>query len=191
MSGNEDPCLSSSTNPCQAGGVCVFTGDRVSCECPPGFSGSYCEQAADPCTTVECPTASQCVIDATGVPGCACLPGYTGNAATACTKIDLCASAQCVNGNCTDLGADFTCTCTAGWQGVTCEEDVAECATNPCLNGGVCVTSSVGSIDFACVCPAGHEGNLCQSSECVLLLLLLLLLLMLLSTSRVCVSCWA
>ena len=159
MSGNKDPCLSAATNPCQAGGVCVFTGDGVSCECQPGFSGTYCEQAADPCTTVACPTSTQCVVDASGVAGCVCLPGYTGSAATACTKIDWCASAQCINGNCTDRGADFTCTCSPGWQGATCAEDIAECATNPCLNGGSC-TELAGS--FSCSCPAGWTGLTCE-----------------------------
>ena len=159
ISGNGDPCLSPATNPCQAGGVCVFTGDGVSCECQPGFGGTYCEQAADPCATLTCPTASQCVADTSGAASCACLPGYTGSATTACTKIDWCASAQCVHGNCTDRGADFTCTCAPGWQGATCEEDVAECASSPCLNSGSC-TEMVG--DFSCSCQAGWTGPTCN-----------------------------
>ena len=165
MSGNEDPCLSSTTNPCKAGGVCVFTVDGVTCECQPGFSGTFCEQATDPCAAVACPTATQCLVDTSGVASCACLPGYTGSAATACTKIDWCASAQCINGNCTDRGADFICTCTPGWQGATCAEDVAECATIPCLNGGSC-TELPGS--FSCTCPAGWTGLTCNQDidEC-------------------------
>lgn len=39
-------------------------------------------------------------------------------------------------------------------------EQVDDCATNPCQNGGSCVDKVNG---FKCICPAGYAGPLCQT----------------------------
>ena len=39
--------------------------------------------------------------------------------------------------------------------------DVIECASSPCMNGGVCQQEEVNQ--YSCVCPAGLTGTQCQT----------------------------
>ena len=43
----------------------------------------------------------------------------------------------------------YECTCTRGWSGVNCATDVDECASAPCLNGGLCSESGSGPARIA------------------------------------------
>ena len=60
----------------------------------------------------------------------------------------------------------FTCTCSAGYKGDLCENDIDECVDQPCQNGGNCVNTEE---SFTCMCPAGYKGNRCENDidECV------------------------
>jgi hypothetical protein len=59
------------------------------------------------------------------------------------SEMDDCSPNPCEHGNCTDLIADFSCACDAGWQGTTCAQDIDECATlTPCQNGAECRDST-------------------------------------------------
>jgi hypothetical protein len=66
----------------------------------------------------------------------------------------------------------FQCRCTAGWVGHTCAEDVDECSSSPCQNGGSCADSSmdlsIAAAQFWCNCRAGWEGDDCSvdTNEC-------------------------
>ena len=54
----------------------------------------------------------------------------------------------------------------AGYQGNDCEENIDDCASDPCHNEGKCV-DAVGT--YHCVCLAGFNGTSCQHNidECV------------------------
>ena len=52
---------------------------------------------------------------------------------------DECGSSPCQNGGtCTDVVANYTCACPAGWYGYDCEFDFDECLSSPCQNGATC-----------------------------------------------------
>ncbi|WAR25836.1 CO6A4-like protein [Mya arenaria] len=102
--------------------------------------------------------------------------------------IDNCVGNPCLNGaTCVDGVNSFTCTCVAGFTGVTCEEskycslqisirttqmtdnivlfsDIDDCVGNPCLNGGTCVD---GVNSFSCTCAAGFTGAICNGPFCM------------------------
>ncbi|XP_018097646.2 mucin-like protein [Xenopus laevis] len=53
-----------------------------------------------------------------------------------------------------------------GWRGPTCNEDVNECLSMPCKNGGQC-TNTLGS--YTCLCVPGYQGVNCDQdiNECL------------------------
>ena len=164
MAGEQDPCLSTATNPCQHGGKCIFAGGRATCDCPAAYSGLHCQEQADLCAATSCPVNSVCS-SAGGAPQCTCSPGYSGTPDTACSKIDWCSDSPCTHGTCMDRTTTYSCMCEEGWQGPTCAEDVPECSTAPCQHGGSC-TDLPGS--YSCSCAPGWTGINCESDldEC-------------------------
>ena len=84
--------------------------------------------------------------------------------------VNECEAAPCVHGTCSESSTDlsillgeYKCTCEAGWAGQRCDEDIDECASNPCRNDGIC-TDSIDS--YSCECPARFEGEHCEVNEC-------------------------
>lgn len=66
----------------------------------------------------------------------------------------------CENGVCV---RNDTCSCSEGFSGNTCaDQDVRECETNICENGGTCTVMGVSTV---CTCPQGYTGLLCQESS--------------------------
>ncbi len=59
---------------------------------------------------------------------------------------------------CRDMMGGFNCTCTAGWTGPTCQQDIAECASNPCGRG----ECTEGQNQFKCLCFPGFTGVFCE-----------------------------
>lgn len=49
--------------------------------------------------------------------------------------------------------------CREGYSGEACENNIDDCATEPCLNGGTC-RDEVGG--FKCACQQGWAGDRCQ-----------------------------
>ncbi|XP_063968254.1 low-density lipoprotein receptor-related protein 2-like isoform X2 [Lytechinus pictus] len=81
--------------------------------------------------------------------------------------IDECASGPCQNkGNCMDGINSYTCKCTQGYNGPTCEIDIDECVSGPCLNEGNCMD---GINSYTCNCTLGYIGSTCEIDidECV------------------------
>ena len=62
---------------------------------------------------------------------------------------------------CIDGIASYTCTCTDGYEGDTCEIDIDDCLSNPCQNDGTCID---GIANYTCSCSDGFEGNNCESN---------------------------
>ena len=55
-----------------------------------------------------------------------------------------------------DITKVKSCICDKGWNGATCNRDVNECLSHPCLNGGLCVNTP-GS--YRCHCLPGFTGR--------------------------------
>ncbi|KAF6022296.1 FAT3 [Bugula neritina] len=66
-------------------------------------------------------------------------------------------------GTCTQQAIEpyFSCSCTRGFNGFTCEDDIDECIfDNPCRNGGLCVNIFGG---YECHCGPSWEGPQCEN----------------------------
>ncbi|XP_032591059.1 cubilin homolog isoform X2 [Drosophila grimshawi] len=81
-------------------------------------------------------------------------------------EIDECLSSPCKNGGtCYDEYKAFYCSCSAAWQGLTCEDDVDECseyagtALAVCYNDAQCINTP-GS--YRCNCRTGFYGTHCR-----------------------------
>ena len=93
-----------------------------------------------------------------------CTPGHSIGPqvpdGTSQVTLSPCASGPCQNGaTCIPLATSFMCSCSAGYTGFLCQNQIDNCANTPCLNGGTC-TSQVGS--FTCQCSSEYTGDRCQ-----------------------------
>ncbi|KAG5272096.1 hypothetical protein AALO_G00161610 [Alosa alosa] len=82
-----------------------------------------------------------------------------------CSSAPVCDSDPCRNGGaCEDLFDLFGCACAPGWEGLQCELDTDECASEPCVHGHC--TDFQGR--FECTCHAGYAGTTCEQDvdEC-------------------------
>jgi len=183
-----DDCLS---NPCRNGGSCTDTGvNSFSCDCTDtGYTGETCQDDIDECAVNNggCDQNATC----TNTPGsftCTCNEGFRGDGVS-CEQI-LCeelnnpsnGTVQFSNGR--QPGSIATYDCSEGflrigfdkrvcagdgeWTGLapTCE-DIDDCLSNPCRNGGTCTDTGVNS--FSCDCSdTGYTGETCQDDidEC-------------------------
>jgi len=93
-----------------------------------------------------------------------CNDGYKG---TDCKDRDF--SGQ-DDPNCPSMGScknggtcwNNTCCCLKGYDGILCNEDIIECLSDPCVNGGTC-KDEVGG--YRCKC---HPGKYCKfGAKCV------------------------
>uniref|UniRef100_A0A8C6M2C5 Delta-like protein n=1 Tax=Nothobranchius furzeri TaxID=105023 RepID=A0A8C6M2C5_NOTFU len=180
-----------SSSPCKNGGRCSVLLDGFMCECPQGFTGTTCEN--DPCSPNPCQNKAQCHT-LMGDFYCSCPDAYVGKTCSElkdhcktnqCQVIDSCTVAVATNdtqqqvwhilsnicgphGRCISLPAgNFSCSCDLGFTGTYCHENVNDCASSPCKNGGTCID---GINSFECVCPDGWEGtiyvNECSGTPC-------------------------
>uniref|UniRef100_A0A8C6D5H0 Crumbs cell polarity complex component 1 n=1 Tax=Moschus moschiferus TaxID=68415 RepID=A0A8C6D5H0_MOSMO len=165
-----DECASS---PCLHGAVCRDGADGYSCFCVPGYQGRRCDVEVDECVSEPCQNAAT-GLNEIGRYTCLCPRGFSGYTGAQCeTDLDGCGSGPCqAGGRCVELSSEtgrerlarllsasrrpktsgygYVCICPPGLTGVHCEEDVAECSSSPCRNGGTCVNSPEG---YTCHCP--------------------------------------
>ncbi|XP_053380724.1 protein crumbs-like isoform X2 [Mercenaria mercenaria] len=152
----DEPCLAANTEQCTQN----VTANTYNCQCRAGWKGQICSEDQDECVDIApCQNGATC-INNQGSFRCDCVLGYTDQYCQ--TNIDECESSPCKNnGYCFDGIGQFECNCTGtGYENLTCEVDVDECAdNNPCYNGAAC-KNTVGS--YQCQCTNGFEGKNCE-----------------------------
>ena len=57
---------------------------------------------------------------------------------------------------------NYTCDCDKGWTGWLCNEDLDECLTSPCLNGGSCSQNENVPGNYSCQCTSQFKGHNCE-----------------------------
>ncbi|XP_028919839.1 protein crumbs homolog 1 isoform X2 [Ornithorhynchus anatinus] len=171
------------SQPCLHQGQCTDGYNSYSCDCSgSGFTGSYCEISLPPCWSRPCYNNATCEDGAENYT-CQCWPGYTGLQCE--TDISECSSNPCLHDSrCVELSwksqygiipqsplefsydkaSGYLCQCQPGFTGIHCEEDIDECSSNPCQNGGTC-ENSLGN--YTCHCPAGDgDGIVYGGRDC-------------------------
>ncbi|XP_076802941.1 uncharacterized protein LOC143446947 isoform X3 [Clavelina lepadiformis] len=152
-----------SPNPCLNGGICAVvsqTGFEMQstymCSCPKPYFGANCELLC----SLPCQNGGSCTV-LSGLPTCACPPGYSG---TYCTVITACEQAPCLNGGTCNPDASYpygyNCSCLPQFDGNNCDQT----CTVSCQNGGSCQFDRNGF--QACICPTGYTGYFCDESPC-------------------------
>uniref|UniRef100_A0A3B3VJD0 Crumbs cell polarity complex component 1 n=1 Tax=Poecilia latipinna TaxID=48699 RepID=A0A3B3VJD0_9TELE len=136
-----DPCL---PNPCQNQAICRTRGNGYSCFCVPGFQGAHCQIDVNECASQPCRNGATCV-DGVGRFSCLCPPGFTGE----------CLTFQCCWAH---LDPDIF-VALMMFTGTTCELQVDQCQSQPCLHHGTCVNHTAG---FRCICHVGFQGDRCE-----------------------------
>uniref|UniRef100_A0A1I8FXI3 Delta-like protein n=2 Tax=Macrostomum lignano TaxID=282301 RepID=A0A1I8FXI3_9PLAT len=119
---------------CKNGGVCVTVNGKDMCLCSLPYTGQTCTVIIDYCTTAQ----PEIGIDPKVAP-------------------------VCLNGTC--LGTVltepyFNCSCLPGFNGTRCENNIDDCATNPCING-LCKDLIN---NYTCSCYQGWQGRHCSAN---------------------------
>ncbi|XP_035263180.1 protein jagged-1a isoform X3 [Anguilla anguilla] len=179
-----DECAS---GPCLNDGRCLDQVNGFQCLCLAGFSGNLCQLDIDYCEPSPCQNTAQCFNLDTDY-FCKCPEDYEGKncshlkdhcRTTPCQVIDSCTVAVASNstpegvryissnvcgphGRCkSQAGGQFTCVCQEGFIGTYCHENINDCESNPCRNGGTCI-DKVGV--YQCICGDGWEGVHCETN---------------------------
>ncbi|KAI4888995.1 hypothetical protein NFI96_019092, partial [Prochilodus magdalenae] len=148
--GKPDPCAS---GPCLNGGTCFHYIGKYKCECSGSFMGRHCEisRGANPdgrdCGPPAKVKHAEVQFSSTS-PGSmalyACHPGYTP----------------------VPRATQSICSSQGSWSQPPVCEEINECLSQPCMNGGTC-KDRVAS--FLCECESGFSGQRCQTDldECL------------------------
>ncbi|KAF7249316.1 Protein jagged-1 [Varanus komodoensis] len=183
--GDINECAS---NPCLNGGHCQDEINGFQCLCPAGFSGNVCQLDIDYCEPNPCQNGAQCFNYESDYFCSNCPEDYEGKncshlkdhcRSTPCEVIDSCTVAVASNstpegvryissnvcgphGKCkSQAGGKFTCECNKGFTGTYCHENINDCESNPCKNGGTCID---GINSYKCICSDGWEGTFCEAN---------------------------
>uniref|UniRef100_A0A8C7Y9B4 Crumbs cell polarity complex component 1 n=1 Tax=Oryzias sinensis TaxID=183150 RepID=A0A8C7Y9B4_9TELE len=169
-----DTCAS---NPCIHGN-CSVNGMTYECTCELGYTGVNCEVEIDMCENHLCAHGGTCLHGPERY-ACLCPENYTGSFCNERVEevpwyivvknvrpklpVSVCGddtrNYTCFNGgNCTDR--ELSCDCLPGFIGHRCEQELDECNSNPCMNGGYC-RNLINK--FVCVCDMSFAGDMCQT----------------------------
>ncbi|WAR05343.1 FBP1-like protein [Mya arenaria] len=148
--------------PCQHGGTCtnpVRPEDHI-CDCAVPWTGRNCEAEVDRCVPSPCLNGAMCESTSDGFV-CLCPLGFRGELCD--LSYDLCdVTRPCVgdNSTCSQISADdVSCSCQAGYSGVSCQSLLWYCTDSTCANGGTC--SVVSGQGVFCQCLDGFSGLDC------------------------------
>ncbi|OPJ67245.1 sushi, nidogen and EGF-like domain-containing protein 1 isoform A [Patagioenas fasciata monilis] len=183
--GKPDPCAS---GPCQNGGTCFHYIGKYKCDCPLGYAGRHCEIVPSPCFPSPCENGATCEDLGRGYT-CTCPVGYVGKhcqsevdcgipsevkhaqASFNSTKVGSLAEYQCELGyTLSQHNHPRVCSLPGVWSDPPECDEIDECHSQPCLNGGRCKDRVA---EFLCLCELGYTGhrceldvNECQSEPC-------------------------
>ncbi|XP_052811038.1 neurogenic locus notch homolog protein 2-like isoform X3 [Mya arenaria] len=170
-----------SPNPCQNGGSCTDRVNSYECSCTDGHTGDTCRTSLLGDTCSEDPgICANIVFGECSGTECVCQSGYYKTGPVTCSPVDCGTLAPpdngavdhtdgttytkialftCITGYARSGVASVTCQNDGSWSGTApvCEE-VNECGSNPCKNGGTCNDMLNG---YTCTCLSGFGGTLC------------------------------
>uniref|UniRef100_A0A671W0Q0 Sushi, nidogen and EGF like domains 1 n=1 Tax=Sparus aurata TaxID=8175 RepID=A0A671W0Q0_SPAAU len=171
------------SGPCRNGGSCKEEAGSYRCVCPYRFTGKHCEVGKpDPCSSSPCLNGGTC-FHYIGKYKCECTETFSGRHCEINRKLGCGPPPQVkhaeVQFSSTTPGSMAVYICNSGFISVpratqsicgiqgdwsqppVCEE-INECLSHPCLNGGTC-RNQVGS--YMCECDEGFSGKRCQTDQ--------------------------
>ncbi|CAF0703504.1 unnamed protein product [Brachionus calyciflorus] len=163
-------------------GECVLTTHpthQYACKCKDNsykFEPCSSTNSVNKCSSQPC--GSSLCIEAPNSPSgfvCQCGPNdFRTSSCQSTAVIEGCQTNSCLNGGtcvgynanerwCNPIQAGQTCCqCATGYTGYRCENEINECVSNPCQNGGIC-ENAVNS--YKCTCPLGFTGTNCEQIQ--------------------------
>jgi Notch 1 len=135
----ETPINPCSINPCQNNGLCLPTLRGYQCQCSIYYTGPLCEITLNPCDYSPCRNGGTCRFSGNSTLfTCLCAPGKRDKNETVFVHVNM------------------------SWLGFTgqfCDTQINNCASQPCINNGVCANTVTG---FQCICSAIYTGPTCS-----------------------------
>ncbi|VVC99473.1 unnamed protein product, partial [Leptidea sinapis] len=115
-----------------------------------------CQTNWDECWSNPCQNGGSC-IDGVATYNCSCPEGFIVLASPESTASTMWPSATQLKrfAATTEENASKD----WGWAGPKCEEQIDECKSNPCQNGGICIDVHA---DYMCACTYGFTGKSCE-----------------------------
>ncbi|XP_078725598.1 uncharacterized protein LOC144942673 [Lampetra fluviatilis] len=160
---------------CSANSTCLFSEPMYSeqqnqstfqvagCNCSAGYTGQFCNENLNACTTNPCYPG----IDCTDLPppslGYKCGPcpaGYTGDGEN-CLDIDECnVTSPCGgHGSCTNSPGSFNCSCFPGYRDPPTCRDIDECAENTSICNNATENCRNNEGNYSCFPRPGLQAN--------------------------------
>ena len=128
------PCERQS--PCQNEASCQDNGEGgYTCTCLAGWEGTNCDQEIDECSSSPCNNGGTCTVRE------ALKTNFNYQSSELEYERILFISKPFTHRSLDrpqDQHNGYECDCLVGYTGVTCQTDIDECLTEPCLNGGTC-----------------------------------------------------